>query len=128
MRAHPDHVPNRTPKLKRIRCLRLKGSGQVVLHLNGTGRIKVHRGRSDDFSFEGRGLPRHLSSEVILLDRATGRVTVRGLTLEVEFGGGTAEIAVEGIFEGDEDANPWRVAVPRRTREATRGDFFASAA
>ena len=128
MRPHPDHVPDKPkpPKLKTIRVLNLKGSGEIVLHLNGTGRIKVRRGRSDHFRFEGRGLPRHISSEEILLDRATGKVFVRGMTIQVEFGGGNAEIEVNGIFEGDA-GNLSRVA-RKQTRKATRGDSFASAA
>jgi len=95
------------------------------MHLNGTGRIKVNRGRADEFSFEGRGLPRHLSSEVILLDRATGKVSIRGVTLEIEFEGGNAEIEVSGAFEGDE-GNPSRGAARNGTRTAARGDFLAS--
>ncbi len=128
MRPHPDHVPNNSngPKLKTIRFLNLKGSGQIVLHLNGTGRMKVRRGRSDEFRFEGRGLPRHISSEVILLDRATGKVYVRGMTIAVEFGGGNAEIEVNGVFEG-EDGHPWRAA-ENRTGSAARGDSLPSAA
>jgi hypothetical protein len=85
--------------LERVRCVKVRGSGEIVLVLNGTGRITVRRGRHDEFRFEGQGTPRFLSGECILMAGADGRLEVRGLQLEVEFCGGTAEIGLEGEFD-----------------------------
>ena len=126
MRRHPEYAPQdepqdepqKAPKLERIRCVQIKGSGALLLVLNGTGHIRVRRGRGDDFQFEGRGTPRFLSGECILLNGADGRLEIRGLQLELEFKGGSAEIALEGEFQCDPPRRMW--AQLRRTTWKSR--------
>lgn len=69
-----------------------------MLHLFGTGHVSLRRGRLDDFCFEGRGLPKHLSAEEVQLDGATGVLTLEGTELVLEFVGGTANADIQGEF------------------------------
>ena len=110
--APPPDAPNRletsraTPSriLHGVRSLRVSGRGRIVLHLNGTGRVSVRRGRFDDFCFEGRGLPKHLSAEQVHLDQVEGTLTLEGMELTLEFRGGRADAELVGRFEVDERA------------------------
>lgn len=90
--------------LTEVRSLRVSGRGRIVMHLKGTGRVNVRRGRFDDFCFEGRGLPKHLSAQQVHLDKVEGTMTLEGMELSLEFRGGRADIELEGRFEVDERA------------------------
>lgn len=85
--------------LRGVRSLRVHGKGRIVMHLSGTGRVNLRRGRFDDFCFEGRGLPKHLSAEQVHLDAVEGVLTLEGTELCVEFSGGRADIHLTGRFE-----------------------------
>jgi hypothetical protein len=100
-----------------VRRLHVRGRGRIVVELHGTGRVNLSRGRFDDFCFEGRGLPRHVSSQRVHLDRADGRLVLEGDQLELEFHGGTADVELTGVFEFGEAADP---GPSRRSRNLRR--------
>ncbi|MDF1702538.1 MAG: hypothetical protein P1V36_15410, partial [Planctomycetota bacterium] len=93
----PDGTRRYPPTV--VRALRIEGSGRIVLRLRGTGRVVLQRGRFDDFSFEGRGIPKHVSALRVHLDGVEGLLTLEGTELSLEFSGGTAEAEYEGTFE-----------------------------
>lgn len=90
--------------LSSVRSLRVSGRGRIVMRLNGTGRVTVRRGRFDDFCFEGRGVPKHLSAEQVHLDKVEGTLTLEGMELQLEFRGGRADAMLTGRFEIDDRA------------------------
>ena len=95
----PDRPPRQRRVLGGVRSLRVRGAGRIVLVLDGTGHVAVQRGRFDDFSFEGRGLPKHLSAEQVQLDRVEGTVVLEGMELDLRFRGGRADAELDGRFE-----------------------------
>ncbi len=101
-RRGPNPGVRRT--LAGIHRLRVQGQGRIVLHLKGTGRVNLRRGRYDDFCFEGRGIPKYLSAEQVHLDRVEGTLTLEGMELSLEFRGGRADAEIVGTFEVDERA------------------------
>lgn len=103
------------PRFEEITRLHVHGRGAVLLRLDGSGRVRVVRGRTDEFRFEGTGLPRHLPGGTILLAAARGLVLVRGMCIEVEFQGGTAQASLVGEFE-------FRDAQGRPLASASRGE------
>jgi hypothetical protein len=116
MCERPDHDPRpRAPtRLLRVRALGLRGCGRVVVDLDGSGRVRIRRGRGDEVSVRGQGCPRFLSAGEVLLSGARGRLEVRGLSLEIEFAGGRADVRVDGTFE----AAPVAVPAPLRRPHA----------
>ncbi len=101
-RDRPDQPLPLDRRLRGVRSLRLTGRGRIVIHLCGSGRVTLQRGRVDDFSFEGRGLPKHVSAEQVHLDRADGVLTLEGNSLRLEFSGGTVDAEIAGSFEIDQ--------------------------
>ena len=79
--------------------LRIRGRGRIEVELRGSGQLTMIRGRYDDFCFEGKGLPRHLSATCVHLRAAHGRVILEGEDLELEFFGGTCSALLVGTFE-----------------------------
>lgn len=79
--------------------LRVRGRGRIEVELRGSGQLTMIRGRYDDFCFEGKGLPRHLSATCVHLRAAHGRVILEGEDLEMEFFGGTCSALLVGTFQ-----------------------------
>lgn len=102
--AHTTSSPSHRRVLSGVRTLRVEGRGRIVLHLAGTGRVTVRRARLDDFCFEGRGIPKHLSAEEVHLDRVEGVLTLEGTDLRVTFRGGRADAELDGRFEVESGA------------------------
>jgi hypothetical protein len=84
-----------------VHSLHLRGRGRVVVHLHGSGHVTLKRGRFDDFCFEGRGLPRHVSADCVRLAGATGTLVVEGDSLDLLFEGGHADVEYAGVFDLD---------------------------
>ncbi len=108
--------PERTPSARRydgIAVLRLKGRGRVVVDLLGSGLVTLRRGRLDDVSFEGQGVPRYLSSDCVHISTARGRLVLEGEELELEFRGGTINASLLGEFEVEVHGVAWGPARQR---------------
>ncbi len=98
----PDSKPVERRKIASAHFLRVRGQGRVEVELSGSGQLSMIRGRYDDFCFEGRGLPRHLSGTCVHLRAAQGRVILEGEDLELEFFGGVCSALLVGTFEVEE--------------------------
>ena len=94
-----DSAPAERRKIASANFLRVRGQGRVEIELAGTGQLSMIRGRYDDFCFEGRGLPRHLSGTCVHLRSAEGRVILEGEDLELEFFGGVCSALLVGTFQ-----------------------------
>ena len=95
----PEPAPVERRKILAAHFLRVHGRGRAEIELKGTGQLTMLRGRYDDFCFEGRGLPRHLSATCVHLRGATGRVILEGEEIELEFFGGICAALLVGTFE-----------------------------
>ena len=96
------NIPPQPVERRRIASanfLRIRGRGRIEVELRGSGQLTMIRGRYDDFCFEGKGLPRHLSATCVHLRAAHGRVILEGEDLELEFFGGTCSALLVGTFE-----------------------------
>ncbi len=114
----PSREPSRerTPSARRydgIAVLRLRGRGRVVIDLKGSGLLTLRRGRFDDVSFEGQGVPRYLSADCVHISAARGRLVLEGEELELEFRGGTINASLTGEFEVEVHGLAWGPARPR---------------
>jgi hypothetical protein len=97
--SSPDSAPVERRKIHAAHFLRVHGRGRAEIELKGTGQLTMLRGRYDDFCFEGRGLPRHLSATCVHLRGASGRVILEGEEIELEFFGGICSALLVGTFE-----------------------------
>ncbi len=84
--------------LRGLGRIRLIGSGEIVIRLEGRGHAKLRRGRNDSAQFTGAGRLRHVSSERLVISGATGHLTLEGAQIEVEFDGGPISVSVQGRF------------------------------
>ncbi|MDJ0522241.1 MAG: hypothetical protein QNJ90_09225 [Planctomycetota bacterium] len=95
----PQPAPVERNRIASATFLRARGRGRIEVELKGTGQLTMIRGRYDDFCFEGKGLPRHLSATCVHLRAAHGRVILEGEDLELEFFGGTCTALLVGTFQ-----------------------------
>ncbi|MDJ0976442.1 MAG: hypothetical protein QNJ98_18430, partial [Planctomycetota bacterium] len=78
--------------------VRLTGSGQIVIRLEGRGHATIRRGPNDTARFSGDGCLRHLASDRLQIAGAHGHLLIEGSDLVIEFHGGPVQAAVLGRF------------------------------
>ena len=101
MYLSPHHARERAPAhhIRGWGSLHLRGSGEVLVSLAGTGSLEIAGLSRTAFSFEGQGARRFPDPEHLVVTRARGVMTVTGWDLDLKFLEGHADVQVRGTFE-----------------------------
>ena len=90
------------PKPHRIAgvgAVRLRGTGDVVFDLRGSGHVVVRRAAGAVVRLEGVGAQRRPSCDVVAVSGASGSLSIHGEDVEIEFRDGEAIVHVTGRFD-----------------------------
>ena len=92
-------------RLKGMGSLRLKGAGEVLLELDGSGQVTLEIRADVVAHYEGETPRRVARHDQLVWIGANGRLTIHGSDIEVRFCGGTVRADVIGHFDATVDGH-----------------------